>query len=108
MSGLHERPCPHVACCWSSCSVGSGHPAAAYWVAVFERSDELANLLVGYGIPAHIVGLPSEVMASPFGQMLLPQLQQMESELNSRHQHSVRNPFEGHAFSPCHNLPAQS
>jgi len=55
-----------------------------------ERSDELANLLVGHGIPAHITGLPSEVMASPFGQMLLPQLRQMEAELNSRHQHSVR------------------
>ena len=45
---------------------------------------------MGHGIPEHITGLPAEVMASPFGQMLLPQLRQMEGELNSRHQHSVR------------------
>lgn len=52
-------------------------------------SDELANLLVGTGIPAHITGLPAEVLASPFGQMMAPQLRAMETNLNSRHQQST-------------------
>ena len=38
-------------------------------------SDEMAQFLVGQGIPAHITGLPAEVAATPFGQMIMPMLQ---------------------------------
>ncbi|KAK9806614.1 hypothetical protein WJX73_010142 [Symbiochloris irregularis] len=37
-------------------------------------ADDLAQLLVGKGIPAHITSLPQEVLATPFGRMLAPML----------------------------------
>lgn len=46
-------------------------------------ANELANLLVGEGIPEHITGLPDEVLATPFGQMILPMLQGLEQQLGS-------------------------
>lgn len=44
-------------------------------------SEEIAQFLVGSGIPEHILGLPDEVMNSPMGGMLLPMIQQLETTL---------------------------
>lgn len=38
-------------------------------------SEEVAQFLVGKGIPPHITGLPADVLSTPFGQQLLPMLQ---------------------------------
>lgn len=44
-------------------------------------SDELARVLVGCGIPAHITSLPAEVLATPFGAMIAPMLSGLEAQL---------------------------
>ncbi|GBG67432.1 hypothetical protein CBR_g567 [Chara braunii] len=44
-------------------------------------SDEVANLLVGRGIPDYIVGLPQEVLDSPMGALIAPMIQQLETTL---------------------------
>jgi len=40
-------------------------------------SDQVSEFLTGRKIPAHITGLPQEVLSTPFGQMLMPMLEQM-------------------------------
>lgn len=40
-------------------------------------SNDFAMFLVGKGIPAHITSLPQDVLNTPFGQMLRPQLDAM-------------------------------
>jgi thiol-disulfide isomerase/thioredoxin len=40
-------------------------------------SNDFAMFLVGKGIPAHITSLPQDVLNTPFGQMLKPQLDAM-------------------------------
>lgn len=40
-------------------------------------SNDFAMFLVGKGIPAHITSLPQDVLKTPFGQMLRPQLDAM-------------------------------
>lgn len=52
-------------------------------------SDETAHFLLGAGIPAHITGLPAEVLATPFGRALLPGLRAMEDRLTSLDQRQV-------------------
>lgn len=49
-------------------------------------SNEFAQLLVGKEIPTHIVGLPAEVLETPFGQMIRPMLAGLEAQLGSIHQ----------------------
>lgn len=44
-------------------------------------ADDLAHLLVGTGIPAHITSLPAEVLATPFGAALLPMLGGVEAAM---------------------------
>uniref|UniRef100_A0A061SAR9 Desumoylating isopeptidase 1-like isoform x1 n=1 Tax=Tetraselmis sp. GSL018 TaxID=582737 RepID=A0A061SAR9_9CHLO len=44
-------------------------------------SDELASFLTGRGIPEHITGLPSEFISTPLGQMVLPLLNSLETQL---------------------------
>lgn len=46
-------------------------------------TDEFAQLLVGQGIPAHITGLPAEVLETPFGRMLQPALAGLERQLGA-------------------------
>eukprot|EP00897_Mesotaenium_endlicherianum_P009398 jgi/Mesen1/8487/ME000480S07844 len=46
-------------------------------------SDEVANFLVGEGIPKHILDLPQEFLSSPMGAMFLPMLEQMEAQMQS-------------------------
>ncbi|KAK0670494.1 hypothetical protein QBC41DRAFT_364018 [Cercophora samala] len=46
-------------------------------------SNDLAMFLLGKGIPEHIVNLPQTVLDSPFGQMLMPMLNQ---QINSNRQ----------------------
>lgn len=46
-------------------------------------SDELASFLTGHGIPKDIVGLPDEVLATPFGAMVRPFIEQMERQQKS-------------------------
>ncbi|CAM9920718.1 desumoylating isopeptidase 1 [Petromyzon marinus] len=41
-------------------------------------SNEVAQFLTGRPIPAHITELPDEVLATPFGQMILPLLEGMQ------------------------------
>lgn len=40
-------------------------------------SNDFATFLVGKGIPDHISNMPQAVLESPFGKMMLPQLEQM-------------------------------
>lgn len=40
-------------------------------------SDDVSEFLTGKKIPQHITGLPREVLSTPFGQMLMPMLEQM-------------------------------
>lgn len=40
-------------------------------------SNDFATFLVGKGIPEHISNMPNAVLESPFGKMMLPQLEQM-------------------------------
>lgn len=46
-------------------------------------TDEMSKLLLSTGIPNHIVGLPEEVMSTPFGQMIKPMLTGMQARLGS-------------------------
>eukprot|EP00210_Caulerpa_lentillifera_P006770 g6469.t1 len=46
-------------------------------------TDEMAKLLLGTGIPDHIVGLPDEVMSTPLGQMIKPMLMSVQTRLGS-------------------------
>lgn len=46
-------------------------------------SNEASIFLTGKAIPAFITGLPAEALATPFGQMLLPMIQQMEQQMKN-------------------------
>ena len=46
-------------------------------------SNEASIFLTGKPIPAFITGLPAEALATPFGQMLLPMIQQMEQQMKN-------------------------
>ncbi|KAF7825727.1 desumoylating isopeptidase 1 [Senna tora] len=45
--------------------------------------NEVAQFLVGTGIPDYILQLPNEVMSSPFGHLIMPMLQNLETTLKS-------------------------
>jgi hypothetical protein len=55
-------------------------------------SDEFATFLTGRGIPAHITGLPQEVLATPLGQMIAPMLSGLEQRLANVHQEQAFQP----------------
>jgi hypothetical protein len=63
-SGLRERV-----------ELTTGAPARVY--------RQVCQFLVGQGIPSYITGLPREVMSTPFGAMLRPMLDQMQSQIMS-------------------------
>ncbi|KAF6154389.1 hypothetical protein GIB67_008798 [Kingdonia uniflora] len=46
-------------------------------------SNEVAQFLVGDGIPDYILQLPNEVMNSPMGALILPMIQQLETTLRA-------------------------
>jgi desumoylating isopeptidase 1 len=46
-------------------------------------SDELCMFLLGKKIPAHITGLPTEFLKTPFGQMMKPMIEQMYGQGSS-------------------------
>lgn len=46
-------------------------------------SNEVAQFLVGVSIPDYILQLPSEVMSSPMGAMILPMIQQLEATMRA-------------------------
>ena len=46
-------------------------------------SDEVAQFLVGEGIPSHILSLPDEVLSTPFGQQLMPMLSMMDAQMRT-------------------------
>uniref|UniRef100_A0A7N0URA7 PPPDE domain-containing protein n=1 Tax=Kalanchoe fedtschenkoi TaxID=63787 RepID=A0A7N0URA7_KALFE len=46
-------------------------------------SNEVAQFLVGAGIPDYILQLPNEVLSSPMGAMILPMIQNLESTLRA-------------------------
>ncbi|KAL3161796.1 hypothetical protein ABBQ38_008888 [Trebouxia sp. C0009 RCD-2024] len=49
-------------------------------------TNDFSTFLTGSGIPAHITGLPQEVLATPLGQMLAPMLSPLEQQLGNIHQ----------------------
>lgn len=49
-------------------------------------TNDFSTFLTGNGIPAHITGLPQEVLATPLGQMLAPMLSPLEQQLGNIHQ----------------------
>uniref|UniRef100_A0A453Q172 PPPDE domain-containing protein n=1 Tax=Aegilops tauschii subsp. strangulata TaxID=200361 RepID=A0A453Q172_AEGTS len=46
-------------------------------------SNEVAQFLVGAGIPDYILNLPNEVMSSPMGAMIMPMIQNLEATLRN-------------------------
>ena len=44
-------------------------------------SDEVSHFLLGTGIPAHITGLPAEVLSTPLGQSLKPMIEGMQASM---------------------------
>ncbi|KAL4364139.1 hypothetical protein GQ457_04G026540 [Hibiscus cannabinus] len=46
-------------------------------------SNEVAQFLVGSGIPDYILQLPNEVMSSPMGALLMPMIQNLETTLRA-------------------------
>lgn len=46
-------------------------------------SNEVAQFLVGAGVPDYILSLPGEVMSSPMGPLIMPMIQNLESTLRS-------------------------
>ncbi|PSC68604.1 desumoylating isopeptidase 1 [Micractinium conductrix] len=60
-------------------------------------SAELAQLLCGADIPAHITGLPQEVLATPFGQMIAPMLSGLEQQLRGMRSQAHRPTGAGFA-----------
>ncbi|KAL9661898.1 hypothetical protein QQ045_026726 [Rhodiola kirilowii] len=46
-------------------------------------SNEVAQFLVGTGIPDYILALPNEVLSSPMGAMIMPMIQNLESTLRA-------------------------
>ncbi|KAG8072888.1 hypothetical protein GUJ93_ZPchr0006g46286 [Zizania palustris] len=46
-------------------------------------SNEVAQFLVGAGIPDYILNLPAEVMSSPMGPLIMPMIQNLEATLRS-------------------------
>ncbi|RLM80841.1 uncharacterized protein C2845_PM12G30630 [Panicum miliaceum] len=46
-------------------------------------SNEVAQFLVGTGIPDYILNLPAEVMSSPMGPLIMPMIQNLESTLRN-------------------------
>jgi desumoylating isopeptidase 1 len=46
-------------------------------------SNEVAQFLVGAGIPDYILSLPAEVMSSPMGPLIMPMVQNLEATLRS-------------------------
>lgn len=44
-------------------------------------SDEVCHFLLGKGIPAHITGLPAEVLATPLGQVIKPMVEGMQRSM---------------------------
>jgi hypothetical protein len=46
-------------------------------------SNEVAQFLVGAGIPDYILSLPQEVMSSPGGALIMPMIQNLEATLRN-------------------------
>uniref|UniRef100_A0ACD5ZD69 Uncharacterized protein n=1 Tax=Avena sativa TaxID=4498 RepID=A0ACD5ZD69_AVESA len=46
-------------------------------------SNEVAQFLVGAGIPDYILSLPNEVMSSPMGPLIMPMIQNLEATLRN-------------------------
>ncbi|KAK3279888.1 hypothetical protein CYMTET_12246 [Cymbomonas tetramitiformis] len=63
-------------------------------------SEELAQFLTGSSIPAHITGLPADVLETPLGAMLGPMLSQFESQMRSG-----GNPFQPGVPTPSASSP---
>jgi len=70
-------------------------------------SDEVAQFLVGEGIPRHIVDLPNEVMNTPFGQQLMPMLSMMDAQMRTASEAGASGQF-GAWTPPPAAVPAAS
>jgi hypothetical protein len=56
-------------------------------------SNEFAAFLLGTSIPPHILALPDEVLATPFGAMLRPMLENMQREMSATGAQPFAIPF---------------
>lgn len=67
-------------------------------------SNELSIFLTGNHIPAHITGLPSEVLATPFGAMIKNYLSQQQQQMQQRHTSStlLEDDWQAIDFLPDH------
>ena len=63
-------------------------------------SDDVSQFLTGNPIPAHITGLPAEVLNTPMGGMLAPMLTQMENQMRSQGNATMVNPMAAPAPAP--------
>ena len=55
-------------------------------------ADELARLLTGSGIPAHITSLPADVLATPFGAAIAPMLGGVEAAMGGMAEEAAQPP----------------
>lgn len=60
-------------------------------------SNECSRYLTGQSIPSYILDLPSEVMATPFGNMLRPMIDSMQG--------SIRDASAGHELNLAGSVP---
>ncbi|XP_033745932.1 uncharacterized protein LOC117331352 [Pecten maximus] len=60
-------------------------------------SSEVAQFLTGKDIPSHIIGLPAEVLSTPFGQMIKPWVDAMSVQ-----------PSGGHSIFPSQEVESSS
>ncbi|KAF3903463.1 hypothetical protein ABW20_dc0105407 [Dactylellina cionopaga] len=73
-------------------------------------TDDFATFLVGQGIPKHITSLPSDVLSTPFGQMIRPTIDAAMRPITtapSVSEPSAR-PFDPPAFIPSSSSGANS
>ncbi|KAK9370248.1 PPPDE putative peptidase domain-containing protein [Lipomyces kononenkoae] len=67
-------------------------------------SQDLCQFLVGKDIPAHITGLPQEVLQTPFGQMLRPMIEQSLRPITTAPSVRTGPPVQPTVAQPLHNV----
>ena len=58
-------------------------------------TDEVANLVLGHGIPSHIIDLPKEFLATPLGKSLAPMMMGMQNNLQPSSENNLFNTNDG-------------
>jgi hypothetical protein len=63
-------------------------------------SNEVANFLVGSGIPQHILDLPNDVLSTPFGQQMMPMLNMMDAQMRTASEQGAGGGGQFGAWTP--------